>query len=462
MSFLARRSSRATKPLGYYKNMANGKDNVALGGQLDLANASGNSGNESSSEDEELNELRREEKELEAHKNTLRTRKSERKEKEKQMLRERIAALKKETSALQAQLACDSGDDEANQSSSRSLPDSSEYQKLLQDLTRMPSKGKKSSKRCKEGSTQSHNKSLIAEIKKVFTDKKGTAKLPSAKDLKKLAYFTEASESSDSRNTHKSKSAQATTSEDSSSDSPVGSSSSDGTDSAQSPANKPKKAKKKKKGKLVSGRVEKVDETDIIKVVKYPHSKLSSDFVRVKKFDALPFHHLVAGEIEIISRTSCGEKERQARLGILKYLAYHFAYLDTAELREQYDAIMKRVERGELGWDNNLPKRIHRSLAFRRESVLTERQVTDASTRSGETKSKKGRIEKSEKAKKEGEDEVIYCADFNRGKCEFSTSHLGKWSGREVMKLHICKKCLTEDGLKKAHPEGDDKCPKKA
>lgn len=125
------------------------------------------------------------------------------------------------------------------------------------------------------------------------------------------------------------------------------SSSSDTSDSdpseEESKSNKTSKNRKKKGKKIVSGRLEKVDEMDIVRPVKYPHAKLNSDFVRNKKFDTLPFHHLVAGELEIISSSRCTEMEKEARIGILKYLAYHFAYLDTADLREQYDAIMKQV-----------------------------------------------------------------------------------------------------------------------
>lgn len=395
-----------------------------------------------------------------ARKEGLKNKKSERKEQEKEMLRERIAALKKETSALESQLKVDSGDDIKSKGSTRSLPDSSEYQKLLQDLTKesgvRKNKGNKGiGKKCAE------RKEWLTEIQRTFLDKKGKIKVPTARELKQLVSLTEASSKS-SKETKRDKGTNSST-EDSTSDSTVDSSTDEKEESSDDSI-KPRrsKAKKKKKGKLVSGRLEKVDEMDIVKSVKYPHSKLSTDFVTVKKFDKLPFHHLVAGELEVISRRSCGEEERQARLGILKYLAYHFAYLDTMELREQYDAIMKRVERGELRWNNNLPRRIHKSLTFRRETIHAERQVTDGNTRSGDAKAKKVRQDKSEKSKKEVDDEVVYCADYNRGKCEFSTSHMGKWSGREVMKLHICKRCLVEDGVKRAHTENDDKCPKKA
>lgn len=290
------------------------------------------------------------------------------------------------------------------------------------------------------------------------SDSRGS--FPSARELKQLVVLAENSEDKDASTEDRDNDSK---SKDGSSPSASSVSSSSSTSSAHSPDRKAKRHKKKKKGKLKSGRFELVDEMDIVKVVKYAHAKLDSDFVRVKKFDQLPFHHLVAGELELIGRKHCSDQERMARVGILKYLAYHFAFLDTDELREQYDSIMKRVERGELDWSSNLARKVHKSLTYRREALDRERNLSDAKTRAvDKSKATKVNEKKGEKTKDKAQEEIIYCADFNRGKCTFSTSHLGKWAGREVMKLHICRKCLAEDGAKKAHTEMDETCPNKA
>lgn len=278
--------------------------------------------------------------------------------------------------------------------------------------------------------------------------------MPVVSDLKKWTALTEVAgeaDSSSARDTSRSE----TDSRDSSSTA-SDSDSSVTSDSSKKNKGKNRATRKRKGKKVVSGKVEVIDEMDIVRPVKYPHARLNPDFVKDRKFDNLPFHHLVAGELEIVTGRKCGVEERMARLGVLKYLAYHFAYLDTAEIRDQYDGIMKRVERGELEWSDNLPKRVHKSLKFRREFMNAERRVTEKETRAGDTlKEKKVKSEK----RKENKEEVFYCADYNRGKCSFDTSHLGKWAGRDIMKLHICKRCLAEEGQKRAHPETDDACP---
>ena len=121
---------------------------------------------------------------------------------------------------------------------------------------------------------------------------------------------------------------------------------------------------KKAKGMLKSGRCARVDNTDIKKVVRYPHSKLNREFVSYTEFDHLPLNIFAAGEIELILRTS-SESEKEARLRILLMCLYHSQFLDISEIREQYDAIMKGIERGELFWADNLTDRLDRALDHR-------------------------------------------------------------------------------------------------
>lgn len=470
MSTGSRTSARDKKPLGFYKAMAEGEDLTSYQQDKELSN----DGNSSS--DEELLELRKVEQQMSGQvaekRQRLKSRKSERIEREKQKLRERIDALKQQTAVLEAKLQDQelSSDTENSRDrhKSRSLPDSSEYQKLLNDLTRLGSsdksysnskyskklKSKKTSRSEKKKQRKNKTTDLAEQMQKIFVDPMGGVRIPSAEELKHLVSIAESSKSSSHG-----KSATSDKSDDSSSKASSSSSSESERDSEQE-RTRSKKKKKGKHKKIVSGRLQEVDKADIVKSVKYPHVKLDSDFVKSRTFDSLSFHHLVAGELEIISRLPCDSEERSARVGILKYLAYHFAYLDTQEIREQYDAIMKKVERGELTWNSKLAKKVNKSLTFRRDARLAERKSLEEHSKRSEAKDKKPKTEKVLE-KKGKEEEVIYCADYNRNKCEFSTSHLGKWAGKEVMKLHICKKCLSEDGLKKAHPETDDKCPKK-
>lgn len=463
MSSGLRSSSRASKPPGFFKAMAEGKE-------YEGPSSVEEEEEKEVSTDEELIELRKLEQEkageLAKTKKKVKEKRSERLEEEKRLLRERIEEIDKQTAQLKSELF---NSDSRSRHTSRSLPDTSEYQKLLRGITleeklqKSKSKAKKTrasryKRHEKQGLKSNESKKELAGlIKQCFVDEDGDVKIPSTGELKKLVSIAESTDSKDSPLNDSRKMDSADSSADSSSTSSLESEKS----SSDSEASHKKKKKKKGKKKLVSGRLQEIDKMDIVKVVKYPHAKLNPDFVKVRKFDSLPFHHLVAGELEIISRKTCSKEEREARQGILKYLAYHFSYLDTNELREQYDAIMKRVERGELSWSQNLPKKIHKSLAFRRHTIAADRKISDEQTRKGEiSKEKKSKVDR--KTQRENEEDVFYCADYNRGKCEFSTSHLGKWAGKDIMKLHICKKCLAEDGAKRAHPEGDEKCPKKA
>ena len=98
--------------------------------------------------------------------------------------------------------------------------------------------------------------------------------------------------------------------------------------------------------RLKSGKCTKPDESDIKRVVKYAHEKLDVKHVQNRTFDSLPLHLLIAGEVEIMGLESTSIKEKEARLGIIKVLAYHKQYLNDSELREGYDYIFKKVERG--------------------------------------------------------------------------------------------------------------------
>ena len=62
-----------------------------------------------------------------------------------------------------------------------------------------------------------------------------------------------------------------------------------------------------------------------------------------------------------------------------------------------------------------------------------------------------------------GKEKVLYCLEFNRGKCwEKSSSHDTKIKGNPYVVQHICKMCWIKDASKRAHPEGDSSCPNKA
>ena len=119
--------------------------------------------------------------------------------------------------------------------------------------------------------------------------------------------------------------------------------------------------KKHKKGKMCSGKVAKVDSIDIMRQVTYPHSKLNREFTQVKTFDELTLNLFVAGELETIVR--CRHKdEKDARIKILLTNMYYSQFMDIDDIKDQYDVVMKQIERDKVEWNSELSDRLERAL----------------------------------------------------------------------------------------------------
>ena len=140
---------------------------------------------------------------------------------------------------------------------------------------------------------------------------------------------------------------------------------------------------KNKSRKLVSGKCNKPDESDIKKQVKYPHEKLDPRHVMGtnRSFDNLPLHLLVAGELELAEQEGISENERKGRIAIAKTLCYHKLYLNDGDLRNGYDEIVKKVERGLQEWNQVLGEHLHEFLNYRANVNLREKSATGRSRR---------------------------------------------------------------------------------
>ena len=216
--------------------------------------------------------------------------------------------------------------------------------------------------------------------------------------------------------------------------------------------------------KLQSGKTIKPDESDIKKQVKFAHQKLDPRHVVDRIFDKLTFPLLVAGELEIATSIDITEKERQARVNIAKVICYHKLYLSDSDLRNGYDAILKKVEQGISTWSDDLAEDLHRYYDYRA-NVLSRERI--AAFDKG-----KGKFDKSEKSSEDkGRDDEsgdespenqkpIFCMDYNKGTCTHTKTHIGKWKGKRIKKWHICRFCLRAGELNN-HPETDSKCPNK-
>ena len=129
--------------------------------------------------------------------------------------------------------------------------------------------------------------------------------------------------------------------------------------------------------KLKSGCTTRPDESGIKCVVQFAHEKLDLVHVRNRVFSDLSFHFLVAGELELILQEGIDPVEMVAHLRFLRMLCYHHEYLDIEDLRDQYDATMKNIERGLNMWADfrELEMQMHTNLTFRATVNASEGRV---------------------------------------------------------------------------------------
>ena len=221
----------------------------------------------------------------------------------------------------------------------------------------------------------------------------------------------------------------------------------------------------KVKKKLTSGRCTKPDEADIKRVVKYTHEKLDPRHSNDHTFDNLPFHMLIAEELELASQPNITNEERDTRIAIAKTLCYHRSYVEETILREGYDQMLKKIERGIQNWDPVLGEHLHEFLDYKANVMMRERfqqekvtPFTKVEHRKGSKPQHERNTEKQEKSS-EVKDRIIYCSDWNNGSCSFADHHDGKFAGRKCVKFHICRKCYSQGHEIRSYKDGSDECP---
>lgn len=179
--------------------------------------------------------------------------------------------------------------------------------------------------------------------------------------------------------------------------------------------------------------------------------------------DNLSFEQLVAGELEICTMTDISKQEKNARLRILKLLAYYASILQQSTLIDVYKAVILKVEKGIFTWssqivekaENMLDRSVSKNKVQKDQDSLKEHKTTDRTEHNKDRNKKEPGI-----IIKNGE-KIVYCADFNKNKCDKQNSHEGRFGGKDVIKAHVCRKCLVTDKEKQFHPETDDSCPNK-
>lgn len=256
-------------------------------------------------------------------------------------------------------------------------------------------------------------------------------------------------------------------SQDSSSDSYTSSGSSTSTDSSVSEAEYKRRAhrKKSRKGKKRGKSIKSGVKAKAHKI-RLKTSELCAQAVLDEEhypgnyeLDELSFDQLVAGELEICTMTDISKQEKNSRLNILKLLAYFANSLPQSAILDVYKAVILKVEKGLFAWSSELVSKVESML-----DRAVSRMRTSKGTKSDSTNKENGENAKNKKElgilTKQGE-KIIYCLDYNRGQCDKTSSHKGKFAGKEVVKQHVCKVCLATDKEQRSHKEGDEVCPNK-
>lgn len=202
-----------------------------------------------------------------------------------------------------------------------------------------------------------------------------------------------------------------------------------------------------KRGKrhLKSGMELKV--TDKVKYqVKWPHTQLQAHFVsQGYKFSELTWPLFFAGELEAIA-SSLTPQEKEARLNLLKILAYHSNLYPFKAITEWYAAFMQRIEKGISKWDQD-PYMIG--------------QVILARYRPEEKSVKKGKLLPTKVHSESGRKQITvwFCANFNRNKCQLESPHEATVRGKRVNVEHICAPCWLKNRVRSVHAECSTDCP---
>ena len=266
--------------------------------------------------------------------------------------------------------------------------------------------------------------------------------LPDISDIQNLLNFTEEVKK-DARVDKKKKSRSRDRSPTPTSDTSSESESESDEDADEVPARKKVKGGKKKSGFYARAGTSRIVSNEL-----YAHAALEDKVGGDRDLLSLSFNLFMAGELEIIVDERMPKAEKRTRLEVLKMLAYKHEHLSREEVLNQYASFMRKVEKDKFKWGSE----IHLQ-KFEQQLVYT--LSVDAH------KYEKGRQFKKLDKKfddKKFEERKKYCLDFNRGKCRFKESHKGWLNNRQVWKLHVCKKCLVEQGTEANHTELD--CPK--
>ena len=190
------------------------------------------------------------------------------------------------------------------------------------------------------------------------------------------------------------------------------------------------------KPRLKSGKTTKLTSRVVFPQL-WPHSQLSlANVFEVKGYDELTIAEFSAGYTSILKLPSISDSERNARLDHFIGLMYLVMQFTWPAVHEFHATVLFEIECGRAWWGDSFPD--------------LETHLLRNSSRSTGTAL----------ARRSGAP-VLFCQDFQHGKCGHSKDHYGTIRNETKWLQHICAKCWTVSCVIAKHPEYSADCPTK-
>ena len=208
--------------------------------------------------------------------------------------------------------------------------------------------------------------------------------------------------------------------------------SSSGSDEEENPPTRGSRGKPR----LKSGKTTKLTSRVVFPQL-WPHSQLSLAYVsKDKGYDELTIAEFSAGYASILKLPSISDTERNARLDHFIGLMYLVTQFTWPAVREFHAAVLFEIECGRARWGDSFPDLETRLLRNSSRSTGTA-----LASRSGAP--------------------VLFCRDFQHGKCGHQKDHYGTIRNETKWLQHICAKCWTVSRVIAKHSEYSADCPTK-
>ena len=223
------------------------------------------------------------------------------------------------------------------------------------------------------------------------------------------------------------------------SDSELTSSVSDSDTDSSSSVDKKKIKKIKKSNNKKSGMVAMATD-HVVNPQIWPQTNLQYEYVnKGVTFQQLDFKLFVAGELEIISSKNIGDKEKKARVALLKQIVYYSSVYHWKALLEFYAAFVRQIESGQRSWGDS---------SVDLEVPILSKHVKQDFNKSNNTFKKDNKYPT-----------VWYCFLYQKNKCSMNSPHSVMIRGVNREVRHFCATCYKVEKIQRVHPESSSACP---